>query len=119
MKSVTSFKVGALLVGAVVLAGGRLNAAPTTSAPTEWSPYQHDQGTIQSIDPSYETFTILDNRQAVLGIEYNHHTRFYDENGAPITTRDLKPGERVSVTYRKEGDLMIPKTVRVLSEPNR
>ncbi len=104
--------LGALAVGALGLMNGRLLAA----SHTHWL---HDEGRIQNIDRSWETFTLLDPRQAVLGIEYNHFTRFYDEHGVPITTRDLKPGERVSVTYEKEGDLLIPKTVRVLPSQNQ
>ena len=112
MKSSNQFKIGALLACAAGLMGGRLYAAPATH-------WLHDQGTIENIDRSYETFTMLDNRQAILGIEYNHHTRFFDEHGVPITTRDLKPGERVSVVCQKEGDQLVPRMVRVLSEPGR
>ncbi len=112
MKTNNLIKTGVVVIFTSGLMGGRLCAAPSP----QWL---HDQGTIEHIDPYYETFTMLDNRQAVLGLEYDHHTRFYNENGVPITTRDLKPGERVGVTYQKEGDRLVPKAVRVLSEPSQ
>ncbi len=77
------------------------------------SPMIRARGTIQNVDRTYETFTMKNRYNALLGIEWNHQTRFY-ENGKPTVSTELKPGEQVIVSYEKEGETLRARTVSVL-----
>lgn len=88
-----------------------------SSAGTLWAGCCHSttraQGTIQNVEAKAETFTMKNRHAAVLGIHWDQNTRFY-EYGKPAVSSELKPGERVSVAYDKEGDKLVAKTIRVM-----
>ena len=74
-----------------------------------------DRGAIRGIDLKSQTLTLQDQHQATLGIEWNQQTRFFD-HGKTITAADLKSGERVGVTYVKEGDHLVARAVAVMPD---
>lgn len=109
MKTISqAIKAGALAACTMGLMDWQASAAPGYL-------WQHDLGTIQHIEPQAGIFTLLDKRQALVAIRWNHHTRFV-EHGKPALSTDLKPGGWVSVACKKQGDQMIAKTVRLLPQ---
>ncbi len=105
-------KTSALLACGLGLTSGPLQAAPS-------SHLLHHRGAVQHIELSARTFTMLDRRDAILGVEWNDQTRFY-EHGRSIPPRDLKPGEEVSVACERHpnGELLAH-TVRIVAETGR
>ncbi len=101
-------KIGAVAVCGLGLAGTTLWAGPQPRL-------LHFSGTLRTVDGSAETLTLMEARHAVVGIEWNHHTRFYAHH-EPIISTDLKPGERVKVACEKHGETLLAKSVRVVAE---
>ncbi len=93
-------KTSALLVCGLGLTSGSLQATPSTHL-------LHHNGAVRNIELHARTFTMLDRRDAILGIEWNDKTRFY-EHGRSVSPRGLKPGEEVSVAYERHpnGELL-------------
>ncbi len=102
-------KASVLLVCGLGLTSGSLQATPSTHL-------LHHDGVVQNIESPARTFTMLDHRDAILGIEWNDQTRFH-EHGRPISPRALKPGEEVSVAYERHPDgELLAHSVRIVAE---
>ena len=100
-------KLGAMAAGVFALTSGGILWAARGQA------LKHDRGTIQSIAPQTETFTMMDRHNTALDIHWDSHTRFF-EHGKPITSSDLKSGEMVGVAYEKQGSTLMAVKVRVM-----
>ncbi len=105
-------KAGWVAAGALALMGGRLWAGQTCSR------MMHDRGSIQGIESKALKLTIVDSHDAVLGLNWDQHTRFFMEKKT-IQPADLKPGERVLAAYVKTDKGLVATTIRVLPEHER
>ncbi len=77
---------------------------------------RREVGTLKSIDVDHTAITVTDpHTHSILGFVWDHQTRFLDR-GKTVTAKDLTPGERVLVRYRREdqGNVLLAKVIRVL-----
>lgn len=81
----------------------------SASQSSESAKGQQSQGTIRSVDTSSKTLSLKGARMH-RDIAWSDQTQVL-RNGKEVSPEDLKKGERVSVTFRKEGDQLIAQQI--------
>jgi len=117
MKLKSNLRLTCLALGALALSSVALHAANTPKAANE-------RGTIKSVDAAARTVVVTDlKNKTEHTFLWNDHTKF-TERGKTATAADLKPGERVRITYSGRGEqstmqrvhIAPPKTERSANE---
>ena len=108
MKSTSNLRITTVIALSVLALGlAALSAANALRTHSE-------RGTIKSVDAADHSLVVTDqNNKAEHKFQWNDQTKF-TEHGKAVTPTDLKVGEQVHISYKRDGDMPVMEHVHIV-----